>query len=150
MNQSGASSKEVGDIDIFKEETFHYAIEVKDKDFNSYDLEHAFSKIISSQMETKCNFVMPVFSQDLLKSYGCPAKYSTFSSDQFLLTCPQEEVARIWEDNVNLLVEDQKEKYGCLNQDCCQQVETLITGSFSVVTVTNLVIATFLFTLIIN
>lgn len=49
VNQSGSSSKEVGDIDIFKEDTFHYAIEVKDKDFNSHDLEHAFSKIISSQ-----------------------------------------------------------------------------------------------------
>lgn len=49
VNQSGASSKEVGDIDIFKENIFHYAIEVKDKDFNSHDLEHAFSKIISSK-----------------------------------------------------------------------------------------------------
>jgi len=49
VNQSGLSSKEVGDIDIFKEDTFHYAIEVKDKDFNSHDLEHAFSKIISAK-----------------------------------------------------------------------------------------------------
>ena len=49
VNQSGSSSKEIGDIDIFKEGIFHYAIEVKDKDFNSHDLEHAFSKIISSQ-----------------------------------------------------------------------------------------------------
>lgn len=49
VNQSGSSSKEIGDIDIFKEDKFHYAIEVKDKDFNSHDLEHAFSKIISSQ-----------------------------------------------------------------------------------------------------
>jgi len=49
VNQSGASSKEVGDIDIFKDDTFHYAVEVKDKDFNSHDLEHAFSKIISSK-----------------------------------------------------------------------------------------------------
>lgn len=45
VNQSGASSKEVGDIDIFKMDIFYYAIEVKDKNFTSYDLEHAFKKI---------------------------------------------------------------------------------------------------------
>lgn len=45
VNQSGASSKEVGDIDIFKVGKFHYAIEVKDKKFTPYDLEHAFRKI---------------------------------------------------------------------------------------------------------
>ena len=45
VNQSGASSKEVGDIDIFKENNFYYAIEVKDKHFTPYDLEHAFNKI---------------------------------------------------------------------------------------------------------
>lgn len=45
VNQSGASSKEVGDIDIFKEDYFYYAIEVKDKNFTPYDLEHAFKKI---------------------------------------------------------------------------------------------------------
>lgn len=44
-NQSGSSSKEVGDIDIFIEDRFYYAIEVKDKKFTSYDLEHAFKKI---------------------------------------------------------------------------------------------------------
>ena len=45
VNQSGASSKEVGDIDIFKNDIFYYAIEVKDKKFTSHDLEHAFKKI---------------------------------------------------------------------------------------------------------
>lgn len=45
VNQSGASSKETGDIDIFKDDAFYYAIEVKDKKFSSYDLEHAFNKI---------------------------------------------------------------------------------------------------------
>lgn len=45
VNQSGASSKEVGDIDILKDGNFYYAIEVKDKNFTSYDLEHAFKKI---------------------------------------------------------------------------------------------------------
>ena len=45
VNQSGASSKEVGDIDVFINDVFSYAIEVKDKNFTPYDLEHAFNKI---------------------------------------------------------------------------------------------------------
>lgn len=51
VNQSGASSKEIGDIDIFKDETFKYAIEVKDKAFNSYDVTHAFDKMIANSAE---------------------------------------------------------------------------------------------------
>jgi hypothetical protein len=45
VNQSGASSKEIGDVDIFKGSEFYYSIEVKDKRFTTYDLEHAFRKI---------------------------------------------------------------------------------------------------------
>lgn len=46
VNQSGASSKEVGDIDVFFDNRLDHSIEVKDKDFSVYDLEHAFDKII--------------------------------------------------------------------------------------------------------
>ncbi len=49
VNQCGASSKEVGDIDVFINKKFSHAIEVKDKDFTPYDLEHAFKKIIQSK-----------------------------------------------------------------------------------------------------
>jgi hypothetical protein len=45
VNQSGASSKEVGDIDVFDNGNFYYSIEVKDKNFNEYDVEHAFNKV---------------------------------------------------------------------------------------------------------
>lgn len=51
VNQSGASSKEIGDIDIFKDGLFKYAIEVKDKAFNSYDVTHAFDKMIANSAE---------------------------------------------------------------------------------------------------
>jgi len=56
VNQSGASSKEVGDIDIFKNKTFLYAFEVKDKSFTEHDLEHAFNKIIKNK-GTKGTFI---------------------------------------------------------------------------------------------
>ncbi|NVK27060.1 MAG: restriction endonuclease, SacI family [Flavobacteriia bacterium] len=46
VNQSGASSKEVGDIDVFKKGEFLTATEVKDKSFTAADVEHAFNKIL--------------------------------------------------------------------------------------------------------
>lgn len=48
VNQSGASSKEIGDIDVFDNGKFYYAIEVKDKNFNEYDVEHAFNKVLQN------------------------------------------------------------------------------------------------------
>ena len=66
------------------------------------------------------------------------------------MTCPKEEVSRIWEDNQNLLVQDQKSVYGCLNQDCCKQVKTIIGGRFNIVTVTCLVITIYLLIFIVN
>lgn len=46
VNQSGSSSKEIGDIDIFDGSEFYYSIEVKDKNFNEYDVEHSLNKVI--------------------------------------------------------------------------------------------------------
>lgn len=48
INQSGVSSQEIGDIDVFRNGVFSYAIEVKDKDFTSYDVQHAFDKMIKN------------------------------------------------------------------------------------------------------
>lgn len=52
MNESGASSKEVGDIDIFDNaEQLVSSIEVKDKDFTKEDVEHAITKFALAQIE---------------------------------------------------------------------------------------------------
>ncbi len=52
VNESGASSKEVGDIDIFdSEEQLISSIEVKDKDFTKEDVEHAINKFTRSKIE---------------------------------------------------------------------------------------------------
>lgn len=48
VNQSGASSKEIGDIDVFSSGEFAYSIEVKDKDFTEYDVQHAFDKVLNA------------------------------------------------------------------------------------------------------
>ena len=83
-------------------------------------------------------------------SYGCATKYNSFSDDTTKLECPKVEIARIWESNVNMLVEDQKDMYGCINQECCTQVNTIITGKFSILSVCNLLTALYLFLFIVN
>jgi hypothetical protein len=45
VNQSGASSKEIGDIDIYNGDQYLYSIEVKDKKFFKHDVEHAVRKV---------------------------------------------------------------------------------------------------------
>jgi len=48
VNESGASTKEIGDIDVYEDGTYFYSIEVKDKAFTVYDIEHAFNKMIEN------------------------------------------------------------------------------------------------------
>lgn len=53
VNQSGASSKEVGDIDVYdKDRQLVYSIEVKDKDFSKQDVAHAVSKFKQADLCT--------------------------------------------------------------------------------------------------
>lgn len=56
VNQCGASSKEVGDIDIFINKKFSHSIEVKDKNFTAYDVEHALNKVLTNN-GTKAGFI---------------------------------------------------------------------------------------------
>lgn len=48
VNESGSSSKEVGDIDVYNSDEIVRSIEVKDKNFSKEDVEHAISKFISA------------------------------------------------------------------------------------------------------
>lgn len=56
VNESGASSKEVGDIDVFDGDTLVNSIEVKDKNFTKEDLEHAIKKFMAAGL-TRTMFV---------------------------------------------------------------------------------------------
>lgn len=73
------------------------------------------SSTIVDKLDDKCAFVLPQFSQDMLMENGCQMKYLSYAEKFEELTCPKLEVSRIWEDNLNLLVEDQKDVYGCVN-----------------------------------
>ena len=78
------------------------------------------SSAIVDKLDDKCAFVLPQFSQDILMENGCQMKYVSYAEQLQGLSCPKVEVSRIWEDNLNLLTEDQKDVYGCVNQDCCK------------------------------
>lgn len=74
----------------------------------------------------KCLFIMPQFNQEHLMEHGCPAKYTSFADKIDSLECRRVEISRIWEDNINMLVADQKQEFGCLNSACCNQVNEII------------------------
>lgn len=50
VNESGASSREIGDIDVYEGDKCFCSIEVKDKAFTVYDVEHAFTKMIAAHV----------------------------------------------------------------------------------------------------
>lgn len=52
VNQSGASSKETGDIDVFLGETIAHSFEAKSKNFTLQDVQHALSKARASGLQT--------------------------------------------------------------------------------------------------
>lgn len=53
VNESGASSKETGDIDVYdRDGNMVYSIEVKDKDFSAQDVVHAISKFRDAGLST--------------------------------------------------------------------------------------------------
>jgi hypothetical protein len=51
-NQSGASSKETSDIDVYDGVSLLYTVEVKDKAYTKADMEHAAKKVALSLFET--------------------------------------------------------------------------------------------------
>lgn len=82
VNQSGTSSNEIGDIDVYNEAQYKYSIEVKDKNFTEYDVAHAFNKITAANGD-KGAFI-----------YGPKANYNkdmifrqldTFTSENFFV-----------------------------------------------------------------
>ena len=50
VNECGASSREIGDIDVYEDDKCFYSVEVKDKAFTVYDVEHAFNKMIAAHI----------------------------------------------------------------------------------------------------
>jgi len=75
VNESGSSSYEIGDIDIFHQNKLIAAIEVKDKNFTDSDIEHALKKAL----EAKCEKFMFIYGRsaqfDKEKVYSIVMQY---------------------------------------------------------------------------
>lgn len=56
VNESGASSKEVSDLDVYLDGGIYVANELKDKDFTDHDLTHAADKVIAAG-KMQMNFI---------------------------------------------------------------------------------------------
>ena len=76
--------------------------------------------------------------------HGCPRKYSSVSGNLETLQCKKVEIARLWEDNRHVLVQDQKDVFGCLNLACCQQVNQIIQGRFDMIMVLGIFLVLYL------
>ena len=85
----------------------------------------------------KCVFVLPQFSQEQLMDHGCSGKYLSYGDhmEDLSSSCQKVNIARVWEDNKDILVQDQKMSFGCLNLDCCAQVDQIVQGRFAMVQV---------------
>lgn len=74
-NESGASSREIGDIDIYYNNKYYYSIEVKDKNFTVEDLDFALHKMFINDAVSGGFIYGPraVFDEDSI--YSCITKY---------------------------------------------------------------------------
>ncbi|WGI19247.1 restriction endonuclease, SacI family [Latilactobacillus sakei] len=52
VNESGSSSLEVGDIDVYLENNLFFTVEAKDKEFSQYDINHASDKAFTNNVQT--------------------------------------------------------------------------------------------------
>lgn len=52
VNQAGSSSKEVEDIDIYKDGKLYYALEAKDKEFSVQDVQHSIEKVAAAGLSS--------------------------------------------------------------------------------------------------
>ena len=57
VNESGASSKEISDLDIYLNGVLYVSNELKDKDFTDHDLSHAADKVIGAG-KMQMNFIV--------------------------------------------------------------------------------------------
>lgn len=84
INQCGASSKEVSDLDVYKDDKLYITNELKDKDFKFEDVEHAVSKVRAAGQST------------MFFIYGKSVKYAELEISKY--------INRLEQDNFSLIV----------------------------------------------
>lgn len=74
-NEAGASSNEIGDIDIFYKNKYYYSIEVKDKDFSAEDVDFALNKMFLAKAISGGFIYGPHASFDETPVFHCIQRY---------------------------------------------------------------------------
>ena len=75
VNESGSSSKEIGDIDIYYNEKYYYSIEVKDKNFTVEDLDFALNKMFINNAVSGSFIYGPRAEFDVASINSCITRY---------------------------------------------------------------------------
>ncbi len=85
-----------------------------------------------------CDNLMDFVEEDFLKTHmGCGQKYSMKANDLSELTCNKNRILYVWENYFNnqTTVENQKDEWGCLDEECCSITYSKITNSSNVLSV---------------
>mmetsp|Transcript_26314 Transcript_26314/g.25495 ORF Transcript_26314/g.25495 Transcript_26314/m.25495 type:complete len:310 (-) Transcript_26314:1357-2286(-) len=89
------------------------------------------SQLLQIQFEGKCYQIMPYFHKQFYQSFGCMNKYIQNSTSIKKLNCSKMEIVSIWETNEGVDVFDQSDFYGCLNENCCNAMISVVKEKFN-------------------
>ena len=81
-------------------------------------------KTINEYSEMKCPSLQNFFNQKFMKK-KCE-KYNEINNSLEKLNCPKERIVTYWEKNIELSLNNSTNKYGCININCCFQIQNYI------------------------
>jgi hypothetical protein len=93
---------------------------------------------------------MPYFHKSFYQNFGCKNKYLDSVDNIGNLHCPKQEMTLIWETNVGIPIEDQVEKFSCINKRCCISMISFVKGKFNFLAAFCIVGVIFMFVAIMN
>lgn len=115
VNECGASSKEVGDIDVYAKDSegdniLISAIEVKDKDFTAEDIQHAISKFQTAQLERTLFIYGKKASFDATAVYQVAARYGRIGVYCCVISIMDYSRLRLYDAHIDITLADFVEK----------------------------------------
>jgi hypothetical protein len=108
------------------------------------------STVLQTTFEDKCLQILPYFHKSFYKNFGCPNKYIQTTDDLSALHCSKQEMTLMWEPNVGIPINDQTEKFACLNSKCCISMISHIKGKFDFLSAFCIVGVIFIIVVIMN
>ena len=111
VNECGASSKEVGDIDVYAkgengESVLVSAIEVKDKDFTAEDVQHAISKFQMAHLERTLFIYGKKASFDSVAVYQMASRFGRIGVYCCVISIMDYSRLRLFDSNADITLAD--------------------------------------------